>query len=165
MYIGVDLGTSGIKVILLGENGKVTDSASAELSVSRPLPLWSEQNPEHWWLGLQSCLDQLSQRQSLAAVKAIGLAGQMHGATLLDAQNQIIRPAILWNDGRSFAECKQLELKVADLPQITGNLAMPGFTAPKLLWLRQQEPEAFARVAKVLLPKDYLRFCLSWRLS
>lgn len=161
MYIGIDLGTSGIKVILLGENGKVTDSASAELSVSRPKPLWSEQNPEHWWLGLQSCLDQLSQRQSLAAVKAIGLAGQMHGATLLDEQNQIIRPAILWNDGRSFAECKQLELKVADLPEITGNLAMPGFTAPKLLWLRQQEPEAFARVAKVLLPKDYLRFCLS----
>lgn len=161
MYIGIDLGTSGIKVILLGENGKVIDSASAELSVSRPLPLWSEQNPEHWWLGLQSCLDQLRGRQSLAAVKAIGLAGQMHGATLLDAQNQIIRPAILWNDGRSFAECKQLELKVADLPQITGNLAMPGFTAPKLLWLRQQEPEAFARVAKVLLPKDYLRFCLS----
>lgn len=124
MYIGIDLGTSGIKVILLGENGKVIDSASAELLVSRPQPLWSEQNPEHWWLGLQSCMDQLSQRQSLASVKAIGLAGQMHGATLLDDQNQIIRPAILWNDGRSFEQCQQLELKVADLPQITGNLAM-----------------------------------------
>lgn len=161
MYIGIDLGTSGIKVILLGENGKVTDSASAELSVSRPFPLWSEQDPEHWWLGLQSCMDQLSQRQSLANVKAIGLAGQMHGATLLDAQNQIIRPAILWNDGRSFAECQQLELKVADLPEITGNLAMPGFTAPKLLWVRQQEPAVFSQIAKVLLPKDYLRFCLS----
>ncbi|WP_233010818.1 xylulokinase [Rheinheimera faecalis] len=161
MYIGIDLGTSGIKVILLGENGKVIDSASAELLVSRPQPLWSEQNPEHWWLGLQSCMDQLSQRQSLASVKAIGLAGQMHGATLLDDQNQIIRPAILWNDGRSFEQCQQLELKVADLPQITGNLAMPGFTAPKLLWVRQQEPTAFARIAKVLLPKDYLRFCLS----
>ena len=139
MYIGIDLGTSGIKVILLGENGKVIDSASAELSVSRPLPLWSEQNPEHWWLGLQSCMDQLSQRHSLADVKAIGLAGQMHGATLLDAQHQVLRPAILWNDGRSGAQCQQLTERVPELADITGNLAMPGFTAPKLLWLRQQD--------------------------
>jgi xylulokinase len=161
MYIGIDLGTSGIKVILLAGDGTVQDSASAGLTVSRPLPLWSEQNPEHWWQALQNCMDQLSKRQSLAEVKAIGLAGQMHGATLLDSEQQIIRPAILWNDGRSFEQCQQLEMKVADLPQITGNLAMPGFTAPKLLWLRQHEPAAFARVAKVLLPKDYLRFCLT----
>lgn len=161
MYLGIDLGTSGIKVIMLGQDGKVLDSASAELIVSRPFPLWSEQNPQHWWLGLQQCLDQLSQRQSLQGVLAIGLAGQMHGATLLDAANQVIRPAILWNDGRSFLQCQQLTAAVPELPEITGNLAMPGFTAPKLLWLQQQEPASFARVAKVLLPKDYLRFCLS----
>ncbi|MDX3773396.1 xylulokinase [Chromatiaceae bacterium AAb-1] len=161
MYIGIDLGTSGIKVILLGEDGKVRDSATAEFSVSRPYPLWSEQDPQHWWLGLQACMTELSQRQPLAAVKAIGLAGQMHGATLLDGQNRVIRPAILWNDGRSFAQCQQLQQQVAALPQITGNLAMPGFTAPKLLWLQQHEPEQFSRIAKVLLPKDYLRFCLS----
>ena len=161
MYIGIDLGTSGIKVILLGDNAAVIDSASAELVISRPQPLWSEQAPEHWWQALQSCMQQLAARQSLAAVKAIGLAGQMHGATLLDSNNQPIRPAILWNDGRSFAQCQQLQQQVPALPQLTGNLAMPGFTAPKLLWLRQHEPEQFSRVAKVLLPKDYLRFCLS----
>ena len=161
MYIGIDLGTSGIKVILLAGDGTVSDSASAELSVSRPYPLWSEQEPVHWWQALQQCMQQLSNRQSLAGVKAIGLAGQMHGATLLDSANQIIRPAILWNDGRAFAQCRQLEQKVPQLQQLTGNLAMPGFTAPKLLWLRQHEPEQFGRVAKVLLPKDYLRFCLS----
>ncbi|MGP9802787.1 xylulokinase [Rheinheimera sp. NSM] len=161
MYIGIDLGTSGIKVIMLDDNGKVIDSASAELQLSRPYPLWSEQDPQQWWLGLQACMTQLCQRRSLQAVKAIGLTGQMHGATLLDRNNQIIRPAILWNDGRAFAQCQQLEQQVPQLQQLTGNLAMPGFTAPKLLWLRQHEPQQFSRVAKVLLPKDYLRFCLS----
>ncbi len=161
MYIGIDLGTSGIKVILLGGDGAVIDSASAELQLSRPYPLWSEQDPQHWWQALQACMVQLGQRQPLAAVKAIGLAGQMHGATLLDDQNQVIRPAILWNDGRAFAQCQQLQQQVPQLQQLTGNLAMPGFTAPKLLWLHQHEPEHFARIAKVLLPKDYLRFCLS----
>ncbi|MDP2716903.1 xylulokinase [Rheinheimera sp.] len=161
MYIGIDLGTSGIKVIVLGDDGKVKDSAGAELQLSRPYPLWSEQDPQQWWLGLQACMAQLSQRGALQAVKAIGLTGQMHGATLLDGHNQIIRPAILWNDGRAFAQCQQLEQQVPQLQQLTGNLAMPGFTAPKLLWLRQHEPEQFSRVAKVLLPKDYLRFCLS----
>src|SRR5690606_4184232 len=161
MYIGIDLGTSGIKVILLAGNGAVVDSVSAELSVSRPHPLWSEQEPAHWWQALQQCMQQLSEGQSLAGVKAVGLAGQMHGATLLDSSNQIIRPAILWNDGRAFAQCQQLQQQVPQLQQLTGNLAMPGFTAPKLLWLRQHEPEQFSRVAKVLLPNDYLRFCLS----
>jgi len=161
MYLGIDLGTSGIKVILLAADGQVVDSATAELVVSRPQALWSEQDPDHWWRGLQQCLDQLSERQSLQGLQAIGLAGQMHGATLLDAAHQVIRSAILWNDGRSFLQCQQLTAAVPQLAEITGNLAMPGFTAPKLLWLQQQEPQNFARVAKVLLPKDYLRFCLS----
>lgn len=161
MYIGIDLGTSGVKVILLGENGLVLDTAHAPLQQQRPYPLWSEQAPQDWWHGLEQAMQQLSERQPLAAVKAIGLAGQMHGATLLDSEQQIIRPAILWNDGRAFAQCQQLQQQVPELQQLTGNLAMPGFTAPKLLWLRQHEPAAFARIAKVLLPKDYLRFCLS----
>ena len=161
MYIGIDLGTSGIKVILLDAQDHVIDSVSAPLTVSRPQPLWSEQDPAHWWAGLQQCLDTLSARRDLSSVQAIGLAGQMHGATLLDAKHQILRPAILWNDGRSGAECQQLTERVPDLSDITGNLAMPGFTAPKLLWIREHEPDIFARVAMVLLPKDYLRFCLS----
>lgn len=161
MYLGIDLGTSGIKVILMDADGKVCDSASAEFQVNRLRPLWSEQDPAAWWLGLQQCLDRLSARQHLSTVKAIGLAGQMHGATLLDAQHQVLRPAILWNDGRSAAQCRQLTDRVPGLADITGNLAMPGFTAPKLLWLREHEPDVFARVAMVLLPKDYLRFCLS----
>ena len=107
------------------------------------------------------CLDTLSARRDLSSVRAIGLAGQMHGATLLDAQHQVLRPAILWNDGRSGAQCQQLTERVPELADITGNLAMPGFTAPKLIWLREHEPDIFARVAMVLLPKDYLRFCLS----
>lgn len=161
MYIGIDLGTSGIKVILLAENGRVIDSVSVPLQQQRPYPLWSEQAPEDWWSALQLAMQQLSAQHSLAAVKAIGLAGQMHGATLLDSDNQVIRPAILWNDGRAFAQCQELQQRVPTLAALTGNLAMPGFTAPKLLWVQQHEPEAFKRVAKVLLPKDYLRFCLS----
>ncbi|GAB3028486.1 xylulokinase [Bowmanella dokdonensis] len=161
MYLGIDLGTSGVKVILLGQDGHVKDQANAPLVVSRPHPLWSEQDPLHWWQALQLCLDELASRQSLGAVRAIGLSGQMHGATLLDKQQRIIRPAILWNDGRCAAQCRQLEDAVPAARRITGNLAMPGFTAPKLLWLKQFEPDNFAQIAKVLLPKDYLRFCLS----
>ena len=132
MYVGIDLGTSGIKVILLDAADHVIDSASAPLTVSRPQPLWSEQDPAHWWTALQQCLDTLSARRDLSSVRAIGLAGQMHGATLLDAQHQVLRPAILWNDGRSGAQCQQLTERVPELADITGNLAMPGFTAPKV---------------------------------
>lgn len=158
MYLGIDLGTSGIKVVLVNDSGQVVDSRTANLTVSRPLPLWSEQEPEHWWQGLCGAMDDLASAHNLAEVKAIGLAGQMHGATLLDSDNQVIRPAILWNDGRCEAQCVELEDQVPDSRQITGNIMMPGFTAPKLLWVKQHEPENFARINKVLLPKDYLRF-------
>ncbi|WP_102797767.1 xylulokinase [Bowmanella denitrificans] len=161
MYLGIDLGTSGIKVIVLAEDGHIADSESHPLSVTRPRALWSEQDPEHWWQALDQCMTQLAARQALSGVKAIGLSGQMHGATLLDADHQVIRPAILWNDGRAHVQCQQLEAEVPDSRQITGNLAMPGFTAPKLLWLHQHEPEQFSRIAKVLLPKDYLQFRLT----
>ncbi|MGM3191195.1 xylulokinase [Dickeya dadantii subsp. dieffenbachiae] len=161
MYIGIDLGTSGVKAILLRENGEVTASHSVPLSVSRPHPLWSEQDPEQWWQATDAALTGLAAQQALQGVRAIGLTGQMHGATLLDAKQRVLRPAILWNDGRSAAQCRQLEQQVPDARRITGNLMMPGFTAPKLKWVQQHEPDIFRHIDKVLLPKDYLR----WRLT
>lgn len=161
MYLGVDLGTSGIKVVLMLDNGEVLDTETRTLTVSRPKPLWSEQNPSHWWQGLDACMMSLSERHDLTKVLAMGLSGQMHGATLLDEDNQVLRPAILWNDGRSEVQCQELESLVPDSRMITGNIMMPGFTAPKLRWIEQQEPELFALIAKVLLPKDFLRFLLT----
>lgn len=157
MYIGIDLGTSGVKVILLGEQGEIIAAESAALTVSRPHELWSEQDPQQWWQATDSAMEALGRRHSLAQVKALGLSGQMHGATLLDKHQRVLRPAILWNDGRSAAECRQLEQQVTDSRQITGNLMMPGFTAPKLCWVAGHEPDIFRQVDKVLLPKDYLR--------
>lgn len=161
MVIGIDLGTSGVKVVLLNADGELLASHSAPLDVSRPRPLWSEQDPESWWQATDQAIRGLAQQHDLSDVRAIGLSGQMHGATLLDADGRTIRPAILWNDGRSAAQCAALEEAVPQARAITGNLMMPGFTAPKLLWLQEHEPQHFARIAKVLLPKDWLR----WRLS
>lgn len=161
MYIGIDLGTSGVKAILLSEQGDVLASQTESLTVSRPHPLWSEQDPEQWWLATERAIKSLGVQHSLAQVKAIGIAGQMHGATLLDKNDRVLRPAILWNDGRCAEECALLEAGVPDSRAITGNLMMPGFTAPKLLWVKRHEPEVFAQVAKVLLPKDYLRLRLT----
>lgn len=165
MFIGIDLGTSGVKAVLLDRDGVLRASAVAALSISQPRPRWSEQDPEHWWQATLSVMDQLMLQVAQlglapSAIEAIGLSGQMHGATVLDARGQVLRPAILWNDGRCDVECAELE-KLANFRAITGNLAMPGFTAPKLLWLRKHEPEIFARIDKVLLPKDYLRYRLS----
>ena len=161
MYIGIDLGTSGVKAILLSEQGTVLASQTEKLTVSRPHPLWSEQDPDHWWKATDRAIRALAEQHSLQQVKAIGLAGQMHGATLLDNENRVLRPAILWNDGRCAEECALLEAQVKDSRAITGNLMMPGFTAPKLLWVKRHEPDIFARVAKVLLPKDYLRLLMT----
>ena len=158
MYIGIDLGTSGVKVILLNEQGDVVASENEKLQVSRPHPLWSEQDPEQWWQATDRAVQALGAQHDLRAVNAIGIAGQMHGATLLDAQHRVLRPAILWNDGRCAEECAILESRVTNSRQITGNLMMPGFTAPKLLWVQRHEADIFRQVAKVLLPKDYLRF-------
>jgi xylulokinase len=161
MYMGIDLGTSGVKVIITDESGEILDSASASIAISRPQALWSEQNPQDWWNATKAAIQSLSDRMDLSGVLALGIAGQMHGATLLDKNNKIIRPAILWNDGRCEAQCKEIEECVPNSREITGNIMMPGFTAPKLLWVQQHEPENFAKIAKVLLPKDYLRFLLS----
>lgn len=163
MYLGIDLGTSEVKAVLLDDAHRLVATAAQPLAVQRPHPLWSEQQPADWWSATDAALLDLAARhaQAMAAVRAIGLSGQMHGAVLLDAADTVLRPAILWNDGRSGAECASLERAVPASRRITGNLAMPGFTAPKLLWLRSHEPELHARVRTVLLPKDWLRLGLT----
>ncbi|MGW1443515.1 xylulokinase [Serratia rhizosphaerae] len=160
MYIGIDLGTSGVKAILLDEHGQLLASHTEALTISRPQPLWSEQDPQDWWQATDRAMLSLGRQHGLRQVQAIGLTGQMHGAVLLDHRQQVLRPAMLWNDGRSFEQCRQLEQAVPRSRAITGNLMMPGFTAPKVQWMRQHEPHIFSQIDKVLLPKDYLR----WRL-
>ncbi|MBN1961440.1 MAG: xylulokinase [Deltaproteobacteria bacterium] len=161
-FLGIDLGTSEIKALLIDDYGSIITSTGAPLSVSRPQPLYSEQKPEDWWQATLIAVDAIkkSHPQQLSQTRGIGLSGQMHGATLLDANDQPLRPAILWNDTRSFKECEDLVAKEPNTLNITGNLAMPGFTAPKLLWVAHNEPEIFAKVDSVLLPKDYLRLQL-----
>ncbi len=160
MFLGIDVGTSGVKAVILSSSGDLLAEASSSLTVSRLHSSWSEQNPDDWWTATQDAILQLD--PSLRAqILAIGLAGQMHGATLLGNDDRPLHPAILWNDGRSFAECAALELAEPASRSITGNLAMPGFTAPKLLWIRQHEPAIFDQIATVLLPKDYVRLCMT----
>ncbi len=156
MYLGIDVGTSCVKAILMDASGAVVDQATAPLAISRLHPLWSEQNPSDWWAATNAAVSDLNSKWR-AAVKAIGLSGQMHGATLLGADMRALRPAILWNDGRSEAQCAALEAALPELGAITGNRAMPGFTAPKLQWVRENEPDVFAATKMVLLPKDYVR--------
>lgn len=160
MFLGVDVGTSGVKAVLVDEGGAVAAQASASLAVSRPQPMWSEQAADDWVDATAKAV--LALPAALRArVRAIGLAGQMHGATLLGANDRPLRPAILWNDGRSFAECAALEAREPAARAITGNRMMPGFTAPKLEWVRAHEPDIFAQVRTVLLPKDYVRLALT----
>ncbi|MCT4716560.1 xylulokinase [Enterobacteriaceae bacterium H18W14] len=160
MYLGIDLGTSEVKALVIDENGDIVTSHSAPLTIQRPHPHWSEQSPQAWWEATDYLMTTLKEKcgQHWSAIKAIGLSGQMHGAVLLDAQGEVIRPAILWNDTRSALECAELEEIAPELHAVAGNLAMPGFTAPKLLWVRRHEPENFKRIDTVLLPKDYLRY-------
>jgi len=161
--LGIDVGTSSVKVVLIDDTQRVLASATSPLKLARPEEGWSEQNPEDWWRAMLAAVGavQKQKRKSFEAVEAIGLSGQMHGATLIDAADKPIRPAILWNDGRSEKECRALEEKEPSLRKIAGNIAMPGFTAPKLLWVKAHEPQNFKKTAKVLLPKDYIRLKLS----
>jgi len=161
MFMGIDLGTSSVKVLLVDDAGAPVDEAAVPLTLSRPRPLWSEQDPQDWWDATCQAVGILKGRRSLDAVAGIGLSGQMHGAVLLDSDDQVLRPAILWNDGRAGEECRELELREPASREITGNLAMPGFTAPKLLWVAKNEPDLFKRIARVLLPKDWLRLKLT----
>ena len=160
MFLGIDIGTSGVKAVVLDEAGSVAGQGVAALTVQRPHPLWSEQDPDAWWRATTAAVQAIDPAVR-RSVRGVGLAGQMHGATLLDADDRPLRPAILWNDGRCFAECEALERAVPDLRAIAGNIAMPGFTAPKLLWVRDHEPEVFAKIATVLLPKDYVRLLMT----
>lgn len=158
MYIGIDLGTSGVKAILMDDEQKILASHTQNISISRPHPLWSEQDPNEWWSATDIAMQSLKEKHDLSDVKAIGLSGQMHGATLIDKQGEFLRPAILWNDGRCEKQCIELEKMVPNSRAITGNLMMPGFTAPKLKWVQENEPHIFNKINKVLLPKDYLRY-------
>ena len=163
MFLGIDIGTSEVKALLLDEQHQIVGTAGAALDISRPHPGHSEQWPNDWWTAAQEALAALQSGhpQAYAAVQAIGLSGQMHGAVLLDSRNDVLRPAILWNDTRASLECAQMMQELPALPQLAGSLVMPGFTAPKLRWLATHEPAVFNRVAKVLLPKDYVRFRLT----
>src|SRR3954463_1776282 len=156
--IGIDVGTSAVKVIAVAEDGEVLERREVPYPLSTPKPGWSEQNPDDWWKATKEALDGLTD-----GVAGIGLSGQMHGLVTLDASDTPIRPAILWNDQRTQAECEEIEARVgfARLVELTGNRALTGFTAPKLLWLRKHEPEAYARIAHVMLPKDYVRLRLT----
>ncbi|MDK7223555.1 xylulokinase [Proteus mirabilis] len=161
MYLGLDLVTSSVKAIIMNEQGDVVASHSIPLTLSRPHPQWSEQDPQAWWQATDEAIKQLSRTQPMEQIQAIGLSGQMHGAVLLDAQQNILRPAILWNDGRSVKQCLRLAKQYPQFKEITGNLVMPGFTAPKLQWVAENEAEIFCQIAHVLLPKDFLR----WKMS
>ncbi|HET9018520.1 MAG TPA: xylulokinase [Acetobacteraceae bacterium] len=162
-FLGLDIGTSSVKALLIDARQRVLAVGNAALEVSRPHPLWSEQDPEDWWRATLAAVAEVraAAPDGWRALAGIGLSGQMHGATLLDGAGRVLRPAILWNDGRSGAECAELHLLVPDLTARAGNIAMPGFTAPKLLWVRHHEPDVFAATRTVLLPKDFIRFRLT----
>ncbi|MFL5801112.1 MAG: xylulokinase [Roseiflexaceae bacterium] len=163
--LGLDIGTSGAKALLCDDRGRVLTTATAEYPLSSPFPLWSEQNPADWWHGARQALRDAiaSAGVDAAQIAGLGLTGQMHGAVFLDAQGAVIRPALLWNDQRTGAECAEITERVgaARLIAIAGNPALTGFQAPKILWLRNHEPEHYARLAQVLLPKDYIRLLLT----
>ena len=160
MFLGIDIGTSSVKAVLVDEFATPVAQASMPLLLARPQPLWAEQDPGDWWRAVVAAVRALPAAPR-AAVRAIGLCGQMHGATLLDAFGNVLRPAILWSDGRAGAECVELERREPRSRAICGNIMMPGFTAPKLLWVSRHEPQVFARTARVLLPKDYVRLQLT----
>ncbi|MCY0148427.1 xylulokinase [Hoeflea sp. G2-23] len=162
MYLGLDLGTSSVKALLIDDAQQTVGSASADLTVERPHPGWSEQDPDSWIAATRSAIAKLRQTHAseLAGLRGIGLSGHMHGATTIDKAGKLIRPCILWNDTRSHKEAADLDAD-PKFRQLTGNIVFPGFTAPKLKWMAVHEPENFARVDKVLLPKDYLRLWLA----
>ena len=162
IFLGIDIGTSGTKTLAIDESGKILASATATYPCAAPKPLWSEQDPEDWWRAMIDTVRSVVKQAKLkpADVKAIGLSGQMHGSVFLDKQGKVIRPAILWNDQRTKAECDEIEERAGGrkkLIKLVANPALTGFTAPKILWLRNNEPRNFAKLTKVLLPKDEIR--------
>ncbi len=158
LIAGLDVGTTGVKAIAITPEGEVVATAERSYPLSTPRPGWSEQDPEDWWRASEAALAELG-----GEIVGIGLSGQMHGLVALDAEDRVVRPAILWNDQRTGAECAEIEERIGltRLIELTGNRALPGFTAPKLLWLRKHEPDAYARIRRILLPKDYVRLRLT----
>jgi len=167
IYLGIDIGTSGTKALAIDDSGRIlADATSAEYPLYQPQPGWSEQNPEDWWQATQATVRAVLSKAAAKPeeVKAIGLSGQMHGSVFLDDKHHVIRPALLWNDQRTATECQEIERRAGGreaLIRMVANPALTGFTAPKILWLRNREPENFAKLRKVLLPKDYIRFRLT----
>ena len=162
-FIGIDLGTSAVKLLLVDSTGKICSTVSREYPLYFPHPGWSEQNPEDWWTAVQDGLKELTKDISAADVAGIGCGGQMHGLVILDENDQVIRPAILWNDGRTYQEVAYLNDVIGKkkLSELTANIAFAGFTAPKLLWVQKNEPENFKRICKIMLPKDFINYKLT----
>ena len=163
LFIGIDLGTSAVKLLLMDEDGKIHKTVSREYPLDFPRPGWAEQNPEDWYAQTMEGMKELTSECEKSQIRGIGFAGQMHGLVALDEKDQVIRPAILWNDGRSAEQTEYLNREVGKktLAKFTGNIAFAGFTAPKILWMRENEPGNFARIRKIMLPKDYLAYRLS----
>lgn len=163
LYIGIDLGTSAVKLLLMDGGGKIHNIVSKEYPLYFPHPGWSEQNPEDWWQAVLQGLRRLTEDCDTAQIVGIGCAGQMHGLVILDEKDEVIRPAILWNDGRTEKQVAYLNEIIGreQLSKWTANIAFAGFTAPKLLWLKENEPESFAKIRKIMLPKDYINYRLT----
>ena len=163
LYIGIDLGTSAVKLLLVDEGGRILKTVTKEYPLRFPQPGWSEQDPADWWKAVQHGILQLTEHVDKSEIRGIGCGGQMHGLVALDENDAVIRPAILWNDGRTAEETEWLNTAVGKekLSKLTANIAFAGFTAPKLLWLKKHEPENFARIKKIMLPKDYINYRLT----
>ena len=163
LFIGIDLGTSAVKLLLVDESGTIQKSVTREYPLSFPKPGWSEQDPADWWNAVCSGVRELTESADRDAIRGIGCGGQMHGLVALDAQDNVIRPAILWNDGRTSEETEWLNTVIGKekLSELTANIAFAGFTAPTLLWMKKNEPENFARIMKIMLPKDYINYMLT----
>jgi len=169
MLLGIDISTTGAKALLIDEKGNVVSSSTTSFMLSTPHPLWSEQNPHDWWEGIVRSICQVLQQAGITGseISAIGMTGQMHGLVLLDEHGEVLRPAILWNDQRTGSQCDEIRTRLGKerLIRLTGNDALTGFTAPKVLWVQQNEPEIFAKVRHILLPKDYIRYKLTGEYS
>lgn len=161
--LGIDVGTTGSKALLIDERGEVVASATEEYPMYTPYPLWAEQEPEDWWQATVKSISRVMKGRSAADVKGVGLTGQMHGLVLLDKEGKVLRRCIMWNDQRTAPQCASITEKIGlkRLLELTGNPVLPGFTAPKIVWVRENEPEIYAKVAHVLLPKDYIRYRLT----
>lgn len=166
-YIGIDLGTSGVKLLLAAADGEVLAEVNESYPIYHPYPDWSEQNPSDWWEAVKKGLKKLTDGQNAKSVKGISFSGQMHGLVAVDANGKVIRPCILWNDGRTEKQTRYLNEKIGqkNLAAYTGNIAFAGFTAPKILWMQENEPENYKKIAKILLPKDYIAFMLTGEYS